>query len=226
MYQTFLHPLFYLWIPLCFVVAQILCEIFLADDVLNALVSENGPHESMQFFVISLAFIFSFINVWHAKKVKQPLLTGWFILAAICCLYVAGEGISWGQHVFEWATPEFWHEVNDQQETNFHNTSSWLDQKPRLMLLVGIIVGGLIIPLLQKYKPSLIPARFAAIYVPQELSFLSFIILILTFAEKTGEAINFPLFTRFSEVQELLMFYFVALYLFALRKREIVPLYK
>ncbi len=49
-------------------------------------------------------------------------------------MYFAGEEVSWGQHWLGWETPPAIAAVNDQQETNLHNTSSWLDQKPRLAL--------------------------------------------------------------------------------------------
>src|SRR3546814_4167282 len=54
---------------------------------------------------------------------------------------MAGEEASWGQHYAGWLTPDNWQALNDQGETNLHNTSSWLDQKPRTLLEIGVIVG-------------------------------------------------------------------------------------
>ena len=71
-----------------------------------------------------------------------------------------GGGDSWGQHFLGWESSEFWQDINDQSETNLHNTSSWLDQKPRLILEIGVMVGGIVIPLLIKFKKGLLPARF------------------------------------------------------------------
>ncbi|MCB9982820.1 MAG: hypothetical protein H6861_03965 [Rhodospirillales bacterium] len=53
--------------------------------------------------------------------------------------------------------------MNDQNETNLHNISSRFDQKPRLILLVGVVVGGLIIPALQHFKSKRVPQIFASI---------------------------------------------------------------
>ena len=67
-------------------------------------------------------------------------------------IYFAGEEISWGQHWFHWQANEFFENYNDQSigntsETNFHNISSWFDQKPRIVLTFFVIVGGIICPL-------------------------------------------------------------------------------
>ncbi len=52
-----------------------------------------------------------------------------YILAALGLFFIAGEEISWGQHIFGFATPGFVEEVNHQGETNFHNIISfWLFQ--------------------------------------------------------------------------------------------------
>src|SRR5262245_46267091 len=40
-------------------------------------------------------------------------------------------------------------DINDQGETNFHNSSSWLDQKPRAVLLLGMIRGTIVHPLVK-----------------------------------------------------------------------------
>jgi len=214
-----LHPVWWLWIPGIFMVIQTGLEIFLPGALLSALHSENGPHESLQFFVILGALGVAVSTLLRLNWKTQKALGGWLALAAICCAYVAGEEISWGQHILEWSTPEFWAQVNDQGETNLHNTSSWLDQKPRLLLMIGIVVGGLVIPALQKYRPALLPAKFEVIYPPKELALIAAFVIVPKIAESSFELFGIRLFERFSEVQELYMFYFVLLYLIALRKR-------
>ena len=52
--------------------------------------------------------------------------------------------MSWGQHLAGWSTPDAIAELNDQQETNLHNMSSWLDQKPRLALELWIVFSALL----------------------------------------------------------------------------------
>jgi hypothetical protein len=44
--------------------------------------------------------------------------------------------MSWGQHFFKWDTPSLFSEINDQNETNIHNTSNLFNQLPRNLLLI------------------------------------------------------------------------------------------
>jgi len=74
----------------------------------------------------------------------------WGVIYGLGCIYFLGEEISWGQHLFGWETPDAWDAINDQSETNLHNTSGWLDQVPRTVLTIGIICGGIIYPLLRR----------------------------------------------------------------------------
>ena len=37
-------------------------------------------------------------------------------------------------------------DVNDQGETNLHNTSALLDQVPRMLLTIAAVVGGVLMP--------------------------------------------------------------------------------
>ncbi|OOZ35386.1 hypothetical protein [Solemya velesiana gill symbiont] len=67
----------------------------------------------------------------------------------MACIYFAGEEVSWGQWYFLWDTPEVFQEINDQNETNLHNTSSWLDQKPRFVVELFIFISGFIWPILR-----------------------------------------------------------------------------
>ena len=85
----------------------------------------------------------------------------WWVLAwTLACLYFAGEECSWGQHYFGWGTPETIAELNKQDETNLHNMSSWLNMKPRTLVEIWILVGGLIIPLARLFeRPRPVPPR-------------------------------------------------------------------
>lgn len=85
----------------------------------------------------------------------------WWVLAwTLACLYFAGEECSWGQHYFGWGTPEPIADLNKQDETNLHNMSSWLNMKPRTLVELWILVGGVIIPIARLFeKPRPRPPR-------------------------------------------------------------------
>ena len=202
------------------VIAQIGIEILLPLDVKHRMMTENGPHEFAQFATLAIAALVALFTLIQMDRSHDKLMTGWVALALVCCIYVAGEEVSWGQHLFDWTTPEGWAALNDQGETNLHNTSACLDQKPRLLLEIGVIVGGLLVPLLRKLRPSALPPRFTAFY-PGNL-----LVLPALGAEGTKitqtvceELLGYHPFHRVSEVQELFFFIFVLAYLLTLRAR-------
>jgi hypothetical protein len=214
-----IHPIFWLWLPIIGIVAQIILEITVPRDLKVPMHTEGGPHETLQEICLIFAFVLSLITLTKINWAAEKWLGIWIAAAAVCCFYVGGEEISWGQHIVNWTTPEFWSQVNDQNETNLHNTSSWLDQKPRAILMAGIIVGGLIIPALRKWKPSWLPAKFTAIYPSGYLVVTSLCVLVPYLVQNIyNNLTGGNLFERVSEVQELYMYYFVALYIFTLRK--------
>lgn len=214
-----LSPLYWLWIPIVAFCVQIVLEIFISNDVLSIMHSENGPHETLQALLMIISFFVVTYYMLNSKISRTLLLRGWFGLAAICCFYVAGEEISWGQHIWDWATPDFWTEVNDQQETNLHNTSSWFDQKPRLILILGIVTGTLILPFLKKKKLFKLPDQLDELLPSSQLKLLALFIIVPQLIEKLFESFDVILFARFSEVQELYIFYFVLLYLISLKNK-------
>ncbi len=74
-------------------------------------------------------------------------LKAWVLLIVAGAIYFAGEEISWGQHFFGWSTPEGWARINEQAETNLHNTSSLFNQLPRTLLTAAALLGGVVAPL-------------------------------------------------------------------------------
>jgi len=94
-----------------------------------------------------------FLPVSREETIRYRRLTIlWSVIFCLGCIYFLGEEISWGQHLGGWETPETWQEVNEQNETNSHNISGWLDQVPRTVLTIGIICGGVVYPLLRRGK--------------------------------------------------------------------------
>jgi hypothetical protein len=96
------------------------------------------------FLLIALA-----LTLRLAFQADTRPLQGWLILIALGTLYLLGEESSWGQHYFNWETGGFFADYNDQGETNVHNMSSWFDQKPRAILLLGMILGAIVHPLVK-----------------------------------------------------------------------------
>lgn len=157
-----------------------------------------------------------------AVRITRPRRLGFLAAWALCfaagCFYIAFEEISWGQWIFKWGTPEFWMQVNDQQETNFHNISSWFDQKPKALVLIGILLGGIIFPLLERYTHIRLPERFRIIYPPITLIFVALCIAVIKLTDVIDDQFeDFYFWTRYSEIEEIYVYYYLCLYIAQLR---------
>lgn len=92
--------------------------------VVDSLIREDGLIENVGTLGFLVASICFFIAFWRARQsperyslLKQLAFLG---LAGLF-FFIVGEEISWGQRIFDFATPEGLKEVNTQDEFNFHN---------------------------------------------------------------------------------------------------------
>jgi hypothetical protein len=213
--------LWWLWLPLAGAIALLVLAKRFPAGYGTWIAGELGILEFLHVIIPLASFLLALGMLTMPEVRGRWPLWFWLALAALGSLYVAGEEASWGQHYFQWATPETWLAVNDQGETNLHNTSSWLDQKPRAILELGVFAGGILIPLAALRWPWIRRSRLAII-LPPMICLPS--ALIAEFARMSERAINafaggVQLFYRASEVQELYFYLFILLYLIALRRR-------
>jgi len=210
-----------LWLPVVSAFA-LLIAWHLAPGFYGAyLVGEIGILEGTH-VIIPLISVGWCVAILALPEVRADrLASGWIVLALLGSLYMAGEEASWGQHYAGWLTPESWQAINDQGETNLHNTSSWLDQKPRTLLEIGVIVGGIVIPLLALWRPAIREGRFA-LFLPPLACLPSALIGELGKIWERLQALGLwdaTLFYRASEVQELYFSLFILFYLMVFRHR-------
>lgn len=210
-----IHPLLWLWIPAATFIIFIVLELFLPKAYYGLYINEGGVVETAHGLIMMIGAVLAYLNLRQLKLKEHPWLGAWFGAALLGCIYIAGEEISWGQHIIGWSTPEYWQMINDQQETNLHNTSSWLDQKPRLMLEIGIIVGGLLLPLTLRFAPGRVPDWLKIITPPNKMALCALIFLIIKIFDKVGDHTDFQFFKRPSELTEFYLHYFIMLYLWA-----------
>lgn len=140
----------WLWLPVVlfvFIFGSALTSGYVYDTLLAG---ELGFIELATPIMLVPAIIAGSIIFFNREKLVTKQLAYWVLLVTLACSYIAGEEISWGQQLVGWETPEWIKEVNDQHETNLHNTSSWFDQKPRLLLEIFILVCGIFLPLKRK----------------------------------------------------------------------------
>jgi len=113
---------------------------------------ESGIIENMTvlFLVVAIGFCVASLSRAHRLGVSG-FLKAWLFILILGAAYFALEEISYGQHMFGWGTAEAWKELNDQEETNLHNVHALFDQVPRALLTLGILIGGVILPLYRHF---------------------------------------------------------------------------
>lgn len=215
-----LHPLIWLVTPILWFTLQLAAEFLFSTDQILSFHREGGFHELTQFGIMTAAFILCIITLVKMERKKNIWLTAWIVLAALGCFYVAIEEISWGQSFFQWQTPDIFKEINNQGESNIHNTSRLFNHIPRYILMVGIVVGGLLLPLIHLINSKWLPHKFNIIYPPAILSITTITFVIITAGNKLSKMyLDTKMFTRSSEVEEIFMFFFVLLYIIIIKNR-------
>lgn len=136
----------WLWLPLGVAMFPYIARL-INPETDRFVFGEQGIIENYTFVVLFIAIVLGILAIGKLKSFPFPFFRFWLGLLVLGCIYYAGEEISWGQHWFGWGTPENWQNVNDQGETNLHNTSALLDQVPRNLLTIAAVVGGILIPL-------------------------------------------------------------------------------
>ena len=137
----------------------------------------------------------------------------WLLIWVLACTYFAGEEASWGQWYFEWETPELFSEINDQNETNLHNTSTWFDQKPRSLVELWIFITGLALPIYLKLnnKHQLADWHYWINPIPNLIS-AAFIFTLIRLASFIDDQTIKNLLGS-SEIRELFIAIFLSLFL-------------
>jgi len=181
---------------------------------------EFGLFESSQNVVLAITLILAVIMAFSAK---DALLRGWLILIALGSFVLLGEETSWGQHYFGWGTEGWFAEFNDQSETNLHNTpGGWFDQKPRMLLQLGMFLGGVVHPLLKLWRGRGIFNRPWWL-APTIVCLAPVVISLLAGAPKAIDKLAIlPVqlqYYRASEMEECFIYAFFVIYLLSLRAR-------
>lgn len=148
------EPVYEPWTLLPVAVAVVLSALaFVSPNFYDTYMSpETGVVETVQFALLVLTAWLAARLLTRRAVAKAHWFRVWSLLLLVGAIYVGGEEASWGQHYLGWSTPDTWQAVNDQNETNLHNTSSWLDQKPRAILEVAVLFGALLLPLARRTR--------------------------------------------------------------------------
>ena len=179
-----------------------------------------GILELLHFFVPLAGLVIALRLLLTSQVRRHRLLMLFLALAAFACFYIAGEEMSWGQHFFHWQTPEYWSELNRQDETNLHNTYAIFDKTPRLILEIGILIGGIIIPIMALKNPKIREMDWALFFPPITIMPVALTaVFFKATAFANSELYMGGLVPRPSEVTETFLYLFIFYYLIIFARR-------
>ncbi len=183
------------------------------------MVTERGAIEHATVFFAAAGCLLALLAFSRRAACPKPWLGGYTLLFALGFIYIAGEEMSWGQHLFGWESSAWFVEANRQQETNFHNLHQSLDRVPKSIIGAGIVISGVLIPLFARFRPLKPAAVDGHLYwlwptpVVRTTATLFLVIWLidrglLVTGLRGGDGWNL----NFTEHRELMMVYFLALY--------------
>lgn len=129
---------------------------------------ESRILETAQFIMMVIGFAIAVQLLLDPFVRQRPLVLSLTIIAALACFYIAGEEVSWGQHIFYWETPHLVSDVNSDGEFSIHNMNKAFERIPRALLGLGVLIGGLVIPLVC-YFDSRPRKSWLALFLPSAI---------------------------------------------------------
>lgn len=141
-----LHKLVWLVLPVVIFFAPYLSRMG-GEGADLYLYGEDGWIEILTVVFLLVAILFGAMFLLQRRVPGHDWVLWWMVILVLGSIYFAGEEVSWGQHIFGWEASEYWQSLNDQGETNLHNTGPLFDQIPRALLSAAALVGGVLVPL-------------------------------------------------------------------------------
>jgi hypothetical protein len=160
--RDFLPRWLWLWLPIAVALLPFIARMG-APATDRVFYGEFGVLENLTVLFL-LVGVLAGIGMLAGRTAPQAgPFRAWVLLIVLGAVYFAGEEISWGQHFFGWGTPEPWARINEQAETNLHNTSSLFNQLPRTLLTLAALFGGVVAPLwIRSREAAFAPGSVAA----------------------------------------------------------------
>jgi hypothetical protein len=149
-----LSSAWWLYFPISFFVLRYAVSIFTnrTTGLESWFRGELGIVENLTVLFLLAAMVYTLYLIKRSGGLLHVIPRIFLFTYCIGCLYFAGEEASWGQHWFGWETGDYFRTINDQQETNFHNTSALLDRTPKALVSFLIFLGGIVIPVILSCK--------------------------------------------------------------------------
>ena len=148
----------WVWVglPVAVVLGQIGTRLLGQETYGNLMHGEFGLVENLTLVLLFVAIVLGIRLVLRRHAVPGRLFGLWALLLTVGAVYFAGEEASWGYHLFAVEVMGGLMEINHQQEPNLHNlegmAGTLLDQGPRGLLTIAAAVGGILVPLWNRFK--------------------------------------------------------------------------
>ena len=220
-----LSPVVWGWLPPLLAIIVVSAKILSPAFYQRFIFGEQGLTEQLTALTALLAVYLGVRVVLLARQQLPILEVLWLGLATLGCVYLAGEEVSWGQQLVHWQTPDTFAVINHQHESNLHNMSSWLNQKPRIVLELWVLVGGIVLPVWRSLtNKALRPvAGFSYWFWPgRECLPTALLAIFILFPKRDRQLLELPgllVEVHWSELQEYYVALFLALYLAVILRR-------
>ena len=139
--------------------------------------SENGLVEIIQEIILFFTISYLLFFLIKLKNTNYPAIKIFLILEILGLSYFFLEEISYGQHIIEYNTPEFFMNLNNQKEFNFHNISNLFNELPKSFIYIWC---GFAIPFVKIFKPKIKKIYSIIINPNNKLIQISIILIIFT----------------------------------------------
>lgn len=203
-----------------FAVLFVLCGIK-APFYWAYLAGEAGYIEILTPIVYGVAAAFGVAILRRSNAFPATWIRVWFGAFTIGCIYVAGEEISWGQHIFGWESGDFFKLYNEQSETNLHNIRGPLKNAPKLLMEIFVLLAGVIwVVVMHGRKQRYVRPEIWSFWIyPGAVAFVAAVLAIVAiFPDRIGHLVDldslgyFNHGPGFKEIQELYFAFFFLLY--------------
>jgi hypothetical protein len=211
------------WLGLPIAAALIIVGSYAIDPHWNGrwMTGESGILETAQFIFMVIGLAIAVQLLFSPFVRRRPLVLAVAAVAALACLFIGGEEVSWGQHVFFWQEPTLVTAVNNEGELSLHNMNKGFERGPRTLLEIGVFAGGLVVPLLCAYAPWLRQSRLALFLPAAALLPTALFASLFKLVDRLGEhdVISFSVAARSSEAVEFYLYFFIMAYLIVFERR-------
>jgi len=139
--------------------------------------NENGLVETMQAIILFFTICYLLFFLSKLKNENYPTIKIFLILEILGLSYFFLEEISYGQHIIGYNTPDYFLDLNNQKEFNFHNISNLFNELPKSLVYIWC---GLAIPFMTLFKPKIKKIYYVIINPNNKLIKISIILLVFT----------------------------------------------